>query len=160
MRNFIGVLATTTLLLILPTVGGVAAIAKSVTWAPLDDTYLRGVYANKTWKWKHGAAYFAEDGTFKAWSRDKGVLYHAFGTWTAVPDGKLCFSASWRADASSDAPIVETCFSHSARGRDIAQMKEPDGKWYLFKHAKTRKGDEFLKLRPGDITGLKSDGTY
>jgi hypothetical protein len=129
-------------------------------WAPLDPTYLRSIYADKTWMWKQGAAYFGKNGIFKARSRSKGVVTVAFGTWDIPADGRMCFSASWRevpdTNPSSEPPVKETCFSHSAKSRKIAQMREPDGKWYIFKHEKTDKGDEILKLRAGDHTGLNS----
>lgn len=129
-------------------------------WAPLDSSYLRSVYADKTWMWRHGAAYFGKDGVFKARTRAKGVVTVAFGAWNVPADGRMCFSASWRAvpdpDPSSAPPVKETCFTHDAKGRKIAQMREPDGKWYVFKHAQTRNGDEIRKLRAGDHTGLKS----
>ena len=134
---------------------GMAASARAkLDWAPLDPTYLKSMYANKTWIWKSGAGYFGADGQFKAWSRSNGVVTRASGTWDVRDDGMMCFSASWSVGSapSSEAPIAETCFSHSAKGRKIAQMREPDGKWYIFKHARTQKKDEFLKLRPGDRT--------
>jgi hypothetical protein len=130
-------------------------------WAPLDPAYVSQMYANKTWRWKHGAAYFGRDGRFKAWTRSGGALATAVGEWGVRDEGMICFSARWIADPnpypSVQPPVVETCFSHSAKGRTIAQMRDPDGKWYIFKHQTTRPGDEFLQLRPGDRTGLKVD---
>jgi hypothetical protein len=121
-------------------------------WAPLTTEYVESMYSNKTWMWKNGAGYFGADHHFKAWTRSKGVVTRADGTWDVRDEGMMCFSARWGAsvDLLSEAPVKETCFSHSAKGRKIAQMSEPDGKWYIFKHARTRKRDEFLKLRPGE----------
>lgn len=134
--------------------GMAAAGQAKLAWAPLDPTYLQSMYANKTWVWKSGAGYFGADGHFKAWSRSKGVVTRGSGTWDVRDDGMMCFSASWSVGSDAtpaiETPLVETCFSHSAKGRAIAQMREPDGKWYIFKHARTRRQDEFLKLRPGD----------
>ena len=48
--------------------GAVAATA-SKQWTPLGGAEVIDLYAGKTWKWKNGAAYFAPDGRFKAWSR-------------------------------------------------------------------------------------------
>ena len=98
---------------------------------------------------------FAANGTFSAWSRDGNTSIKADGTWEAVPDGKLCFSASWQADpkpaGAPEAPVVKTCFSHKVKGREIAQRKDPDGDWYIFKHSKAQRGDEIMKLRNGKL---------
>jgi hypothetical protein len=138
--------------------GAEASTMQKQQWAPLDSTYLRSLYADKTWRWAHGAGYFAPNGQFRAWSRSKGILTEGFGTWDVRPEGLMCFTASWQEVPSNTQPVdnpkVETCFSHEAKGRRIAQMREPDGKWYIFKHAKTRKHDEFRKLRLGDQTHI------
>ena len=134
---------------------GIAVSANArLAWVPLDPIYVQSMYSNKTWVWKNGAGYFGADHHFKAWSRARGVVTWGSGSWDVRDDGMMCFSASWSAGSapSSEAPIKETCFSHSAKDHKIAQMREPDGKWYIFKHAKTRRGDEFLNLRPGDRT--------
>src|SRR5260370_18305418 len=135
------------------------AATASKNWVPLDPAALTRLYAAKTWLWKNGAAYFAPDGGFKAWSRSKQELSEGFGTWEVRPDGVMCFAASWRTISSKpqpdSAPKVETCFSHQAKGRAIAQMKLPDGIWYFFRRPKPRKTDEVFKLRPGDHTRLE-----
>jgi Protein of unknown function (DUF995) len=152
--------AATIALLLLIAQNGITNSAQAASeWAPLDPAYLRSLYADRTWMWKHGAAYFGNNGLFKARSRSKGVTSVGFGTWDVGPDGRMCFSAAWRVvpiASTSEAKVTETCFSHSAKGRKIAQMREPDGKWYIFKHEKTRKNDEIRKLRVGDRTRLKS----
>jgi hypothetical protein len=125
-------------------------------WAPIDLAALTCLYAGKTWLSKNGAAYFAPDGRFKAWSRSNQELSEGFGTWDVRPDGVMCFDAAWRTISSKPQPVsvpkVETCFSHQARGRAIAQMKLPEGAWYFFRRPKPRKTDEAFKLRPGDRT--------
>lgn len=128
-------------------------------WAPVDDAALARLYAGKTWRWKNGAAYFAPDGGFKAWSRSKRKLTEAFGTWEVRENGVMCFNAAWAAvpakAGEAPPPKVETCFEHQARGNAVAQMKLPDGIWYFFRHGKPRKADEVFKLRAGDHTRLE-----
>ena len=136
--------------------GGTAAASKH--WAPLAPSAVSRLYAGKTWKWKDGAAYFAADGRFKAWSRSGRELTEGLGTWTVREDGVMCFTATWatipaRPQQGSN-PEVETCFSHQARGNAIAQMKWPDGPWYFFRRSPPRKTDELFKLRAGDHTRL------
>jgi len=136
--------------------GQSSAIAAARQWAPVDGAALAQLYAGKTWRWKNGAAYFAPDGGFKAWSRSKRELTEGFGTWKVRDDGVMCFNASWGTvptkPGEASSPKVDTCFEHQARGNALAQMKLPDGVWYFFRHGKPRKTDEVFKLRPGDHT--------
>jgi hypothetical protein len=123
-------------------------------WIPMGQTALAALYSGKTWRWAHGAGYFAPDGQFKAWSVSKGVRSTARGTWEIRPDGVMCFSAVWqmqRAEPIFATPVV-TCFEHQVNDGKIAQQKEPDGPWYLFKHTNTRQTDEVRKLVKGDRT--------
>ncbi len=145
---------------------GEETLAKARTaannWTPLDPSTLTALYAGKTWKWKEGAAYFASDGRFKAWSRSGGKLTEGFGTWSIRSDGGMCFTANWetipaKPEQGAGKP-VETCFAHQARGSAIAQMKLPNGPWYFFRRSPRRKTDEFFKLVPGDHTGLAGQG--
>jgi len=130
----------------------------SMQWAPLDPSAVTRLYAGKTWKWKQGAAYFATDGRFKAWSRSGRELTEGFGTWTVREDGVMCFTATWETipakPQQGSNPPLESCFGHQARGNAIAQMKLPSGQWYLFRRSPPRKTDEFFKLLPGDHTRL------
>ena len=136
------------------------ALAREATaskrWAPLDPSALMALYSGKTWLWKDGAAYFAPDGRFKAWSRAGGKLTEGFGTWDIRSDGGMCFTATWGAVAAKSVQAagkpVETCFAHAARGTAIAQMKLPNGPWYSFRRSPPRRTDEFFKLVPGDRT--------
>jgi hypothetical protein len=139
--------------------GTAASVAGPIRWAPLQAAELTALYSGKTWQWKDGAAYFAPDGRFKAWSRAKGKLTEGFGIWEARPDGVMCFDASWQTVSpnaqQTPTPKVETCFSHGVSGNAIAQRKLPDGAWYYFRHTRPTKSDEFFKLRAGDHTRLE-----
>ena len=110
------------------------------------------LYANRSWTWKEGAGYFAaKKRTFTAWSREGGKSSYAQGRWFITERGKLCFRAEWHA-ADGSAPAT-TCFSHRVKKGVIYQRREPDGEWYVFKHARARTSDEFAKLRRGDHVG-------
>lgn len=128
-------------------------------WTPMESWTLLKLYSGKTWQWKDGAAYFAPDGSFKAWSTSNHQRYEASGAWEVRADGVMCFIAPWQAvPAKPDAtrpPKVETCFSHQVRGNAIAQRKLPDGTWYFFRHAEPAKTDEIFKLQRGDHTRLQ-----
>jgi Protein of unknown function (DUF995) len=128
------------------------------SWTPIESWTLLKLYSGKTWKWKDGAAYFAPDGSFKAWSSSNHRRYEASGTWEVRADGVMCFIAPWRAvpprPDEAPSPTVETCFWHQVHGNAIAQRKLPDGMWYLFRHAAPEKTDEVFKLRRGDRTRL------
>ena len=89
-------------------------------WTSLDPSALAALYSGKTWVWKDGAAYFAPDGRFKAWSRSEGKLTEGFGTWDIRSDGGMCFTATWRTSPAKPQEAagkpVETCFGHATRG--------------------------------------------
>jgi hypothetical protein len=117
-------------------------------WRPAQLEALAKIYAGRTWIWRDGGAYFAADGNFTALSGGMGRSTIARGTWQVRPEGKLCFTANW-GPKPDDAP-KETCFSHLAKGGTILQLKEPDGRWFVFKHAQPRDDDEVHKLVLGD----------
>jgi hypothetical protein len=138
---------------------GEAAFAADKGWTPLVPDALTRLYAGKTWRWKQGAAYFAPDGRFKAWSGSKRNPTEGIGTWDVRDEGVMCFVATWTTigkPSPNPNPPVETCFRHQAKRGMIAQAKVPGAQWYVFKHALPRQSDEFFKLRVGDHTRLKS----
>ncbi|WP_319484888.1 DUF995 domain-containing protein [uncultured Cohaesibacter sp.] len=117
---------------------------------PMTGDHLWVVFTNHTWKWQAGGGFFAaRKQAFTAWSREGGNPSVGDGRWfTLTSKGSLCFRATWRAMDGS-APAV-TCFRHRIVGNTIFQKRDPDGEWYVFKHAKRTYGDEFLKLLKGD----------
>jgi Protein of unknown function (DUF995) len=133
--------------------------AGSRTWTPIESWALLKLYSGKTWKWKDGEAYFAPDGSFKAWSSSNHQRYEALGNWEVRADGVMCFIAPWQAVPSkpdaTPSPKVESCFWHQVKGNAIAQRKLPDGIWYFFRHAEPRKTDEVFKLQRGDRARLR-----
>ncbi|TSJ60282.1 DUF995 domain-containing protein [Starkeya sp. 3C] len=110
---------------------------------------LAGLYAGKTWMWSDGAAYFAPNRRFIAWSGSGKDATYAEGEWRVTPLGRLCFSAIWRSRGPSGRNI--TCFGHRmAGGQVVYQQREPGGDWYVFKHMKPVNGDEYFKFKDGD----------
>jgi hypothetical protein len=51
---------------------------------------------------------------------------------------------------------ANTCFGHHKVGNTIYQRRQPNGGWYVFRHAPARAGDEFLKLAPADGVTAKA----
>ena len=137
-------------------IGAAAAPAHTVEAGTksLSSGEVYQLYANRSWIWKEGAGYFAaKKRTFTAWSREGDKPSYAQGRWFITEPGKLCFRADWHA-ADGSAPAT-TCFSHSEKKGLIYQRREPDGEWYVFKHARARTSDEFAKLRRGDHVGTR-----
>jgi len=106
------------------------------------------LYAGRTWLWKSGGGYFAPNQRFIAWSGKAKAKSYVDGKWYATARGKVCFEGVWHS-ARSDGPNL-TCFDHRIAGLAVYQRKLPNGGWYLFKHARRVKGDEYNKLVAGD----------
>ncbi|MQW86911.1 DUF995 domain-containing protein [Sinorhizobium saheli] len=131
-----------------------AAARKRATSTPLTQAELYALYGQKSWIWKKGAGYFSvRQRRFTAWSAENGSPSYGIGRWFIAGQGKLCFKADWHARDGS-APAT-TCFSHRKRGGVIYQKREPDGEWYVFRHAPTRADDEFMKLRRGNYVSAR-----
>jgi hypothetical protein len=135
----------------LSTSAGVTAQAASGadTAKPLSNSEIYRIYSHNSWIWKDGAGYFAvSKRQFKAWSGKGRNASVGQGIWFITDPGKLCFRATWYEKGTSFP--ATTCFSHREKNGVIYQRKEPDGDWYIFKHAPARKGDEITKFRRGD----------
>lgn len=116
---------------------------------PLTTDELHDIYAGRTWQWKDGAGYFDPAGRrFTAFVKGSGDGSYAEGRWFLTNPGRFCFRATWfTADGSAEAV---TCFEHRTDGRAISQRRLPGGDWYVFSHLPPRRGDEILKLKPGN----------
>ncbi|OHV87233.1 hypothetical protein ORS3428_06675 [Mesorhizobium sp. ORS 3428] len=106
-------------------------------------------YADRTWNWEDGAAYFAQDRHMRAWTSVPDAASVAEGTWHLSNDGKMCMDLIWRSRAYAAKPI-RTCFSHRVLEGRVEQRKEPDGRWYSFRHTSEDPADELRKFQPGD----------
>jgi hypothetical protein len=125
-----------------------AKAARVTSPRPLTKAALRRMFRDRTWLWANGAAYFAPDGRFAAWAGRKAKASYAYGSWRIRPNGRLCFRANWVSRSGSGR--AESCFGHGSTSGDILQRKLPNGKWYVFKHRRTRANDEVRKLVIGD----------
>ena len=127
-----------------------STMAFAARQVPLGASQVRALYSGKTWVWPKGAGYFSPNGSFRAWSKDSKLgTSHARGRWSVQLGGQLCFTARWfyrTKDVKS-----QDCFTHRYYRGAILQRKEPDGAWYIFKHKRVRRGDEYLKLRRGNL---------
>ncbi|MEX0346893.1 MAG: DUF995 domain-containing protein [Rhizobiaceae bacterium] len=110
-------------------------------------------YENRTWFWKHGAAYFAaKQLTFIAWTNEKRKTI-ATGTWFPTSRGKMCFRAVWESKERKTKDL--TCFTHRIDDTATYQRREPDGQWYLFNSFNPRVKDPYSKFVPGNYVKKK-----
>lgn len=122
---------------------------------PLSAYELYRIYGDKTWVWNTGGGRFLDDGRrFVAWVNDKGKQSFAEGKWVVDDLGQLCMRATWT--NAEGAARASTCFGHRKIGNTIYQRRQPDGKWYVFRHASVRGDDEFRKLVPMDSVSDKA----
>lgn len=122
---------------------------------PLSAAELYEIYHDKTWVWGTGGGRFESQGRrFVAFTNDKGNQSWAEGKWDVNDTGKLCIRATW---TNAEGPGANaTCFGHQKIGNVIYQRRHPDGKWYIFRHARARSGDEYRKLVPADNITMKA----
>jgi hypothetical protein len=116
---------------------------------PMTAAELRKLYSGKTWLWSNGGGYMDPSGRFYAAvgsKRATGSL--ARGTWATVGMGRMCFEGRWQAQTGSNS--ARTCFTHHVKGAEIYQRREPDGAWYVFRHAEAQHSDEFNKIVSGN----------
>ena len=118
---------------------------------------LQLVYADRTWIWDNGAAYFGQkDRPVRAWTSEQDTASVGEGRWHLSNDGKMCMDLIWRSKTYAAAPI-RTCFSHRIRGGTLEQRKDPDGLWYSFRHSLEDPSDEQRKFEDGDTKGAQFD---
>ncbi|NEJ74608.1 DUF995 domain-containing protein [Rhizobium phaseoli] len=135
--------------------GAEAAGKTARATVPLSAYELYRIYGDKTWVWNTGGGRFVDDGRrFVAWTDDKGKQSFAEGTWVVDDLGQLCMRATWT--NAEGAARASTCFGHRKIGDTIYQRRQPDGNWYVFRHASVRGDDEFGKLVPMDWVSAKA----
>ncbi|MGX8008620.1 DUF995 domain-containing protein [Mesorhizobium sp. ORM8.1] len=147
--------------------GGVAhaATAKAGTPAQADAVgvptayELSLFYADRTWIWKDGAAYFGQNGrALRAWTSGADSASVAEGKWLVTNDGKMCMDLVWRGK-SYTGKLQRTCYSHRVNGGNIEQRKDPDGAWYSFKRSPEGPADEYRNFQTGDTKGAELEET-
>jgi Protein of unknown function (DUF995) len=116
---------------------------------PVGTEDLYKLYRDKTWFWPNGAAYFASNGQFDAWSQSSGETAYAKGRWWVNYLGGMCFKAAWHTKSGTKTSL--TCFSHRKDGRALYQKKEQGGDWFVFRSSPDRADDEFRSLEDGNL---------
>ena len=117
---------------------------------------LQLLYADRTWNWKDGAAYFGMDRRLQAWTAGQDSPAVAEGRWLVTENGKMCMELAWRSKTYTTKP-QRTCYSHRVENGNIEQRKDPDGAWYDFKHTKDDPADEHRKFEAGNTKGAQFD---
>jgi len=97
----------------------------------VNSDWLTDFYANQTWDWGNGHAYFAPDGTFQA------VLtpgQSGEGKWYVKNKGMLCFKGTWKSPAGSGP--AKKCWKHQKDQQGRLYQAPLDGwfrsKWVQF----------------------------
>jgi len=103
------------------------------------------LYRDKNWQWPDGTGQMeTTDRRFTARvDGEKGKAW-AEGRWMITKTGLMCLKADWHTEQGKFP--VKTCFSHRIGDGTVYQKREPDGVWYVFRHADGRADDEARKL--------------
>lgn len=108
------------------------------------------LYRDKSWQWQSGAGYMKDQGRqFIAVVDGESGKSWAEGRWVITETGRMCLRATWH--STSGAFPANTCFSHRIDDGTIYQKSEPNGEWYIFRHAQPRPDDEASKLADADL---------
>lgn len=108
------------------------------------------LYHDRSWRWKGGAAYLVDQGRrSSAWVDDDTGKSWAEGRWMITETGQMCLDATWHSKAGLFPAM--TCFSHRVDNGTIYQKREPDGSWYVFRHAQPLDEDEGKNLVRKDL---------
>jgi len=123
---------------------------------PLSAYEVYSLYRNKTWEWSTGGARFEAHGRKLVAFVDKGKGDRSFaeGNWYVSDLGMMCMQATWT--TSANAGNARSCFGHARIGDTVYQRKVPNGKWYVFSHAKPRAGDEYKRFVAHDNITAKA----
>lgn len=114
------------------------------------------LYRDKSWRWENGAGMMTDaNRRFSAWSNGEMGKTWAEGRWVITETGLMCLKATWHTDKG--AFPAKTCFSHRVASGAIYQKREPNGGWYIFRHATPRKEDEASKLIAADLVSEQRD---
>lgn len=118
--------------------------------SPMVASQLFVLYRDKSWQWTDGAGRMSgKDRRFTAWIDGAKGKSWAEGRWLVTDAGLMCIKANWHS-AEGIFP-GKTCFAHRMASGTIYQKQEPDGAWYVFRHADGREDDEAKKLVSVDL---------
>lgn len=149
MRILLAALASALLALTLAGSARAQSTSLPASAAPMSAPDVYQIYAGRTWTWPDGAAFFARDRKFVAWSGTGDTSSYAEGRWLLTDRGRLCWEADWH--GAGWTMHDSTCFSHRVVDETIYQRKDPNGAWYIFRHSPSAADDEFAKLGRGDL---------
>jgi hypothetical protein len=117
---------------------------------PMTAFELYKLYKNKSWRWEDGAGLMqGTDRKFSAWTNNEKDQSWAEGRWVITDTGLMCLKATWH--TKEGAFPAKSCFSHRIASGAIYQKHEPNGGWYVFRHAIPRDDDEASKLVAADL---------
>lgn len=124
---------------------------------PMTAGEIYELYKDKSWQWDDGAGRMTggADRTFSAWTDGEEGKSWAEGRWIITETGRMCLNATWHTEHG--AFPAKTCFSHRIGNGAIHLMREPDGEWFMFRHAEIRDGDEANKLVSADLVTRQRD---
>src|SRR5690606_25450320 len=106
------------------------------------------------WHWSEGAAYFAPDGSFEAWSLDQaGMPGYGNGRWSASDAGRLCMTGPWT--FGEETTGGERCFTFRREEGRVLFRTGPDGDWSAFRNAGP--GSDADPVTPGNAVASRVD---
>lgn len=155
-NRFANALSAATLTWLLGSVWSASAqeIVLPKTARVMTPAEIHDLYHDRSWRWKGGAAYLVDEHRrFSAWVDDDTGKSWAEGRWIITEAGQMCLNATWHSKAGQFP--ATTCFSHRLDNGTIYQKREPDGSWYVFRHAQPRDEDEGKKLVPTDLVSSR-----
>ncbi len=103
------------------------------------------LYRDKNWQWSDGVGRMDSlNRRFTAHVDGEKGQALAEGRWRITRSGQMCFDARWHIE--HEVFPSKTCFTHRILDGTIYQKREPDGVWYVFRHADGAPTDEARKL--------------
>ncbi|MDE2383175.1 MAG: DUF995 domain-containing protein [Alphaproteobacteria bacterium] len=120
----------------------------------LSPGEVRKIYADHTWVWGQGGAYFGPNSKFIAVGIEGKNVSVATGRWLVTKGGRLCFDAYWSGRKFTGVKAL-TCFNHAQFNGQIFQAKGMSGKWYTIKSAAAKPDDMLNQVVAGDQVTCK-----
>ncbi|MGT2468190.1 DUF995 domain-containing protein [Mesorhizobium atlanticum] len=120
---------------------------------------LQLLYADRTWNWNNGAAYFGMDRRLHAWTKGEDPPAVGEGRWLVTEKGKMCMELACavqdllhQAEAYLLQPSCRKGQHRAAQGSRRHLVSD-------FKHAKDDPADEHQKFEAGNTKGAQFDET-
>lgn len=114
--------------------------------APLSESEARALYAGKSSNWSKSRAYFAPDGTYFVYGKDKA--WFAEGKWT-VSGNKVCGTTTWTDIKDGKTGKGGSCWTWYRSGKRHLMLwsgdKDPQNGYYDGELKKLSVGDKVTK---------------